>query len=428
VAAPRIHRKSKDVRRAWERTNGVTQFCAALDMALNASGARRLCEDNGLDYPAPHWGMREKHVEIPEPEERIARDTELDRVKSDRDHFKRQYEAAVKERRTAEDLIAAVVDQCAVPRKAVTMAPRQTRVTKLPTREVVMQLSDWQLGELVRPEESGGNAYDSDVFQQRLDRWQDKVIKSVRNQSRAYAIERGSFAFSGDIVEGHDIYSGQPWSLDMDAARQVVEGGDWFAAAVESVVTSLPDVEFSVYCVPGNHGKPGGRKAGNTPVTLNFDWMLYKWLQRELKHLPLKEFAIEPGGRLLFYQAGHIFLMTHGDEVRGWGGFPYYGLDKAHGKLVVDLETVFKYWLLSHWHQSASLPAGRGARIVNGNAVGANHLSQAAVMGSTAPEQNLLFVSEDFGVGEHAHIFLAPAEFTPPRIYGQAPERELVNA
>jgi len=54
--------------------------------------------------------------------------------------------------------------------------------------------------------------------------------------------------------------------------------------------------------------------------------------------------------------------MTHGDEVRGWGGFPYSGLDKAHGRLVVDLETVFTYWLLSHWHQAASLPAGRGAR------------------------------------------------------------------
>lgn len=410
----RLQADPEVIRAAWEESSSGQDLCRRLGIR-NHYTARRLITEIGLVWPKPEWGATVVPIA---PEERIARDKTVTRLRAELSDLRTRYGTALKAQNAFDDLFAAVRDECCKPRSPIKLAPHRKSGTTLPTRSVVLQLSDWQLGELVHPNESGGNKYSVEVFQRRLDRWQDKVIKSVRNQSRVYAIERGVFAFCGDIVEGHDVYSGQPWALDMDAGRQVVEGGDWFAAAIESVVTSLPGIEWSVYCVTGNHGRPGGRKAGHLPATLNFDWMLYKWVERECANLPLREFAIESGGRLLFMLAGHVFLMTHGDEVRGWSGFPYYGLDKAHGRLVIDLETVFKYWLLAHWHQAASLPAGRGARIVNGNAVGANQLSQAAVLGSSTPEQNLLFVSPEFGVGEHAHIYLAPDEFTRPHIYG----------
>ena len=423
MAAPRWQPDPDEFRKAWEEASSLNELCVLLNISLGT--LYRYARSTGLNLaPKKNAGVRvkSKPVEVEtDAVQETAHDREVRRLKDSIKLLTSKYEAAVKASVGNEDLINVIRDECCVPRELVRLAPRPKRVGRLPKREVVMQLSDWQLGELVIPDESGGNTYDHEVFQVRLDRWQDAVIGSVRNQQRAYAIESASIVMCGDMVEGHDIYSGQPWALSMDAGRQVVEGGDWFAAAIESVVTSLPDVEFSVYCVSGNHGKPGGRKAGHMPPTLNFDWMLYKWIERACSNLPLSEFAIEPGGRLLFYQAGHVFLTTHGDEVRGWGGFPHYGLDKAHGRLVVDLETVFKYWLLGHWHQAAVLPAGRGARIVNGNAVGPNQLSQAAVLGSATPCQNLLFVSEDFGLAEIAHIHLAPNEFVKPHIHGRAP-------
>ena len=415
---------------AYNASHNMRSLCAGLGLnPTSDTTAKRICAEHNLPVPPVHWSARpafddlsgEAAPPVESPEDEHVHDRAVQRLKDEIGALKAKYSAAVKDNNAAEDLVNVLADEYAKPRPSVRMRPHRVSSTALPKREVIMQISDWQLGEKVIADESGGNVYDDAVAQVRLDRWQDKVIRSVRNQSRAYAIEYASFAFCGDIVEGHDIYSGQPWALSMDAGRQVVEGSAWFAAAIESVVTSLPDIEFSVYCVTGNHGKPGGRKAGHLPPTLNFDWMLYKWLERECANLPIKEFAIEPGGRLLFWQAGHVFLMTHGDEVRGWGGFPLYGLDKAHGRLVVDLETVFKYWLLGHWHQSATLPAGRGARIANGNAVGPNQLSQSAVMGSATPEQNLLFISDSLGLAEHAHIHLAPNEFVRPHVYGREP-------
>lgn len=409
------------LRDAYAASTSLADLAARL--GCHYSTARKCAVADGLTIPAEHWGRKYPEpnaAPAPTPEESTAHDREVARLKADLAEVNAKYKVAVKEQVQREDVLK-TISACAPVRPFKALSPRRRRVTKLPKREVVCQLSDWQLGEKVTADESGGNVYDGAVAKTRLDRWQDKVIRSIENQSRAYSIEYASLAFCGDIVEGHDVYSGQPWALDMDAGRQVVEGGGMFGAAVESVVTNLGDIEWSVYCVSGNHGKPGGRKAGHMPTTLNFDWMLYKWLERECANLPIKEFGIAPGGRLLFYQAGQVFLLTHGDEVRGWGGFPFYGLDKAQGRLVVDLETVFKYWLLGHWHQAASLPAGRGARIVNGNAVGPNSLSQAAVLGSATPEQNLLFVSDEFGVAEHAHIFLAPNEFEKPHIYGRVP-------
>lgn len=418
------HPDPEEFRAAWDAATSISDLAARLGITANT--LYRYARETGLDLtPKKSTGGRGERASVAladtTPEEAHAHDREVQRIKDELHAVNAKYQASVKSHVADEDLVNAIRDECCKPRDPVRLAPHTRRVSKLPKREAVLQLSDWQLGELVTPEESGGNVYGTDVFHTRIDRWQDKVIHSIRNQSQAYAIDAASIVMCGDMVEGHDIYSGQPWALDMDAGRQVVCGGEWFSAAIESVVTSLPNVEFSVYCVSGNHGKPGGRKAGHMPPTLNFDWMLYKWVERELQNLPIAEFAIEPGGRLLFYQAGHVFLVTHGDEVRGWGGFPHYGLDKAHGRLVVDLETVFKYWLLGHWHQAAVLPAGRGARIVNGNAVGPNQLSQAAVLGSAAPCQNLLFISEDFGLGEIAHIHLAPNEFVKPHVYGRVP-------
>lgn len=355
-----------------------------------------------------------------DPAEQLERDKELARTRAQRDHFKRQYEAAVKEQRSVDDITVSLAERYADPLPAPTVrAVRRPRGKKLPKREAILQVSDWQLGQLVRDTDTGGvNEYNWAVAESRMQRWLEAAVLQIENHRQAYDVWRIVVAISGDIVEGHDIYSGQAWSLDKDAAQQAWEGGALLASALHRLMAELAPATFDIYCVPGNHGKPGGRAAGATPTTYSFDHLLYQILKLRLQNAPVNEWGIEPCGRLLFMCSGVPFLMTHGDEVRGWGGFPYYGLDKAQGRLLQELDTIFHVWLLSHWHQNAALPSGRGMRIVNGNAVGPNRLTTAAVLGGNAPAQNLIYVSRDFGVGEIAFLHLAPNEIRAPRIYG----------
>jgi hypothetical protein len=413
--------------RDWERELAVAVSISDLAQRLGVAPrtVRLYAERNGIDISAvraPGGNPSTARSRTLDPGERIEQDIGRQRIKGERDHYKRLYEEAVTQIRAQDDICEAVAERCAEPRPRPVFKRRRARA-HLPEREAVLLLSDWQLGELVSEVETGGvNAYSWAVAERRAARLVDAVTGSLEHQMRGYQVSRLVIAVLGDIVEGHDVFNGQPWSLDKDAAMQTLDGSELLAGVICALCEAVAPhgVTVDVYAVPGNHGKPGGRAGGQTPVTFNFDHLLYRMLEKELRNQPVREFAIEPAGRLLFEAAGHVFLMTHGNEVRGWGGFPFYGLDKTHARLTMELETLFKFWLLGHWHADATLPAGRGKRIVNGTMVGANQLTQSAVLTTSDPCQLLLYVSEDLGLAEEAYMVLDAEKRAAPHIYGSA--------
>ena len=422
MAPNTVHVDPEVLAAAYAASKSARNLAKRLGIA-HAETARRVARDAGYDVPAPHWQPRKVESAQEQPADRVAGDAALSRVTGELANVKRLYTEALGQIASLEDIAASVADRCAAPRPAPEFTRARKTGGKLPTRTAVLILSDWQLGELVHDIETGGvNAYSWAVAEKRCARLVDACIGNLENQMRAYRIDRLVIALLGDIVEGHDIFNGQPWSLEKDAAMQAVDGADLMASVLTAIVEPfLPHgITVDVYAVPGNHGKPGGRKAGQTPVTFSFDLLLYEMLRRQLVNWPVHEFAVEPAGRLLFTAADQVCLMTHGNEVRGWGGFPFYGLDKTHARLTMELETLFTFWLLGHWHSAATLPAGRGMRIVNGTMVGANQLTQAAVLTTSAPSQTMLYMSREYGLAEVAYLVLEPGERRSPTIYGTA--------
>lgn len=402
---------------AVDKSGGVRAIAKRLRIA--ADTLRDWALRSGVDLdPYRSTG----HAAAPDdPKDCVDVDTAAARETGRAKHYKSLYEEALTRIRKEEDVWNAVAERFAEPRPRPVFR-RRAQSTKLPPREAVLLLSDWQLGELVHAEEVGGvNAYSWAIAEKRAQRLVDAVTSSLLLQLNAFRITRLVISVLGDMVEGHDIFTGQPWSLEKDAAMQAIDGSELLAGVICAIVEAVAPhgITVDVYCVPGNHGKPGGRKAGATPVTFNFDYMLYYMLQKELRDQPVREIGVEPAGRLLFEAAGHVFLMTHGNEVRGWGGFPYYGMDKTHARLTMELETLFKFWLLGHWHAEATLPAGRGKRIVNGTMVGANQLTQAAVLTTSAPCQKLLYVSRDLGLAEEAYMVLDTEKRAAPHVWGR---------
>jgi hypothetical protein len=429
MSAPRAYEPVERLRAAWERSRTGIE-CARL-LHRSVEPTRRMIREAGLAWPAPHWVHPARVKDLPEPApldefsdsaQRLATDMAADRSRQQVENYKALYDEARTQLRTQEEVCAVLAEQCIEPRPALKLTAPKKRADGKPHRAVILQISDWQMGQLVRAADTGGiNEYGWEIMLERLQRWVDAAVASIRIQCAGFAIESGVLLFCGDMVEGHDVFNGQAWQLDKDAALQALDGADAWAAALEALIGALPGISWSAYCVPGNHGKPGGRSGGATPATFNFDFLFYEMVRRATENFPWREFVIEPCGRLLFRLADTVFATTHGNEVRGWGGIPFYGLDKTQGRLMQEMETVFTYWLLGHHHQNATIPSGRGARIINGNAVGPNQLSTAAVLGSTAATQNLLYVSRDFGaVMEHAYLFLAPGMRPKPTIYGEA--------
>jgi len=396
---------------------------AAAELGICSNTLRRYCHEEAIDLTIARATGGHRLLPLA-PEERIARDTEMERVKEERTYYHSLYEEALTQIRSQEDLVAGLAERFVAPRPAPRFTTgKRPAGKKLPQRVAVLLLSDWQLGQLVRMVDTGGmNSFSWDVAERRAARLVAAAVGHIENTLHAYRVDRVIFALLGDIVEGHDVFNGQPWQLEKDAAMQAIDGADLMTSVLTGIMEPFASagVKFDVYAVPGNHGKPGGRRGGATPATFSFDYLLYEFMRRALSRWPLDHVAVEPAGRLLFEAAGHICLMTHGNEVRGWGGFPYYGLDKAHARLTLELDTLFTYWLLGHWHADATLPAGRGKRIVNGNAVGANQLTTAALLGAAAPLQVLAYFSRDHGLAETAYLYLAQEERTAAIVHGRS--------
>ena len=295
--------------------------------------------------------------------------------------------------------------------------------SKKPSRTILLPIFDAQYGQRVRREDTigGVGGFDSEVFASRLKTYVEKVSALMVNYAGGHSIEGLVFALGGDMVEGDEIFSGQEWQLELNPAEQVMGIRDHLAYAIDALMgvgASLGVKQASVLAVPGNHGTIGGRKKGARPKSYNWDMIVYKLLEERLANHPIKNFVIEGAGNCIFDIAGNLFGMVHGDEVKGWGGLPFYGLTRQDARNIRTLNVIPQYVLLGHHHQPASIPIGYGEYLMSGNWVGANNLS--GVVGSNTPSQWCFGVSPEHGVCDRFLLYLDDVRKPTPTIHQTA--------
>jgi hypothetical protein len=280
---------------------------------------------------------------------------------------------------------------------------------KKPSRDVLLPLFDMQYGSEVKAKNTvhGLGDFNAEIFAERMALYVEKVTRHMRDFSAGHRLERLIFALGGDMVEGDEIYGGIEWHLEMHPIEQAFQVHEHIAHAIVAIMRAGAEVgirEASILCVPGNHGKVGGKKAGDKPPSYSWDVLVFRLLKMALSNQPIKNFIVEPAGACFFDIRGNLFAMIHGDEVRGWGGLPFYGFTRYDAKMIRTANVIPDYVLLGHHHQPASIPIGFGEYLMSGNWVGATSLSKH--VGSNTPSQFLYYVDDQYGVGDRAPIYL----------------------
>lgn len=321
-----------------------------------------------------------------------------------------------------ENLFDRIVAASTDPLPRPTFRVRASASSK-PARHVLLPIFDTQYGQRVVPNDTVGGigGFDSGVFRARLETYVEKVSALMRSYSAGHRLESMVFALGGDMVEGDEIFAGQPWQLEFDPAEQMIGMRDLLAYAIDALMevgASLGTKKASVLCVPGNHGKVGGKRGGARPKGYSWDVAVYRLLKERLSNHPIHNFVIERAGNCTFDVAGNLFGMIHGDEVKGWGGLPFYGLTRHDAKMIRTLNVIPQYVLLGHHHQPASIPIGYGEHLMSGNWVGANNLS--GIVGSNVPSQWAFFVSKEHGVCDRSLIYLDEKRVPTPTIHQTA--------
>ena len=407
----RIQRTAEQVKEAYEASCSARDMAARLGVAHHTT-AQALIRDAGLELPAPHWGQaghrnRDRAVGETAPD-RLKHEMAIDAAEAKAREATALLAAAKAEIRTQKEFLAAVLEAATDPVPMPHFTPVKQDGHK-PHRSVVVQISDWQGGQEVHVVDTGGNAYDWDIMLARQARFFKGVVGSIRNIMRAYFIDEIVLAYTGDIIEGYKVFAEQGYQLCKDAGAQVVDGAKCWAAFEASLERALPGIPKRRKMVFGNHGLPEGRKGGAVTSTINYEYIMANLLEAETAALGIaSEFATE--GRLLFEVAGQSCLLTHGDELRGQLGIPFYGIRTAWMKHTQELGTMFRYWFFGHIHQTSMVTYGNGAALSCGDAVGYNNLTGKLRNPSSTPMQSVYFLSHERGLDEISYIHLVEAE------------------
>lgn len=326
----------------------------------------------------------------------ISLERQLAGSKQESSHWRRMYNASLREASTQDLLIDLLNESISA---APALKPRYSPPQKLTTgsHTAIAIVSDVHVGEVVAAEEVRGMAeYSLDTFRRRAKLWAQKTLELVELRRSRLRVDDLVLLFLGDIVSGliHDELNETNAAPIMD---QVVIAATEFAQHVSTLSQEFRSVQF--HGIPGNHGRTGQRKHFKGRYS-SFDTLVYHYLQLHLQSQPNITFHLPKSPFDIVNVYGVKILYMHGDNIKGWAGFPWYGVDRAQKRLREVLAMTndsFDIVAMGHFHTPLEVEMPTGPMIVNGSFPGGSEYSLGAIHSMTRPSQTLFYIHETKG-------------------------------
>lgn len=323
-----------------------------------------------------------------------------------------------KQSQTIQDLVADTISKSVTRLPQYYPAKTVNLIKRYREQIAVLEFSDLQIGSLVESEQTGGLCtYNKNELRKRLDRLTKSVYEITQiERNGGIPLKKLKIHCLGDIVQGEDVFPGQGFKLDTLLMEQVFTLSDEVIRRVFIPLAELFE-QVEIFCIPGNHGKQGRR--GQSSRQTNWDYIVY-WLWRErmaeTKHV---KFFISASPFLIYemYPQGQKHALIHGQQARGWLGFPYYGIDRLHKRLISLTGLYIDYLHHGHHHQPSLQDTHIGRKIGNGSIEGGSDYSVNDLITANTPQQFFFGINER-GMTWEYWIRLAEYPKLKPNEYG----------
>lgn len=318
--------------------------------------------------------------------------------------LQRQHDATLRKLAALHDRTGQLVDAvyraaceaaAALALPAVRKPPNPDRRRK-PEEVAVAVLSDWQLAK-VTP------TYNSEECETRISEYADRVLEITEIQRADHPVRGIHIWALGDLIEGELIFPGQQYLIDASLYRQVcVDGPRILGSFIRRMAASFDWVE--VHCVIGNHGAIAGRSRRDMNPESNADRMLYRITQQLLADQDRITWHIPDGDRERnWYSIAKIgkysSLLIHGDQLRGYGGMPWYGLQKKVGGWRLGaIPEHFQDVYFGHYHQPTRVTLSSVTARCAGSPESYNTYAMEQLAAVGFPSQPLMFVHPGKGI------------------------------
>lgn len=268
-------------------------------------------------------------------------------------------------------------------------------------------ITDTHFDEVVRPEEVDGiNAYNREIAEMRLETAFKGAVKLARDYVSGINYDGACLMLGGDIFSGL-IHEELRESNETEIMASVVHWVEPMEAGIELLAEEFGKVH--VVGVPGNHGRNTRKPRAKGRATDNFDWLLYKLIERDFRKRDDVTVQVGNAADAHIQVYNTRYLLTHGDQFRGGGGIsgamsPL--MLGAHRKTRRQASAGKPYdvMVIGHWHQSMWLPA-KG--LIAGNCLkGYDEYAYQGNFEPTPPSQDFWITTPEHGPTISAPIFV----------------------
>lgn len=281
----------------------------------------------------------------------------------------------------------------------LTKTPKPIRDRRKGSDETaVITFSDLQLGQVT-------SSYNSEIAEQRVQRYADKIIRLTELQRASHPIRRAKLYLLGDLVEGELIVPSHPHQVDSSLYAQVALNGP---RILTNFITAMLGVfeEVDVVSVPGNHGEVGGASRKQYNPETNFDRMLTTIVKHMFDSAGEKRltWTIPEGyGKSSWYAVDYVgdtgFHLWHGHQARRTSSsshLPFYKL--VMGWRSGAIPEPFHVSICGHHHTPTYLTMNSVQMYINGTFASDSEYAVERLAANSRAAQWLLFSAPGRGV------------------------------
>lgn len=330
--------------------------------------------------------------------EESLKDRRISRLEDEIKHLRRLYKGQTRESATLDALLDAINDAAPTIRP---VRPPKTRIVgdQIEEESLVLLLGDLHIGEIVDANQTSGiSTFNIDIARRRIQYTVDTAVKIARSKMSKYHFRKLVVAFLGDMVSGI-IHDELRVNDEEGIVGQIIIAVEIIAEALLKLCQEFEEVE--AHCVVGNHGRVTEERYFKGKATNNYDYLVYKMLEKVLADQPNLTWDIPKSFFTVMTVENERFLILHGDVVKSWMGIPFYGLQRAYLKwraLHADYGMPFEHMIVGHYHNPNMQTVVRYELIINGCIKGGDEYSIGAIAAACDPVQIMFGVHAEKGI------------------------------
>jgi hypothetical protein len=202
-----------------------------------------------------------------------------------------------------------------------TPAPILPTETKSGLREAtaVVLCSDWHVEETINPEQvTGLNRFDMKIAGDRIERLVQGIIWKTRMYQERFQIRNMVVCLMGDLMTGY-IHEEYLETNALSPTQTVLWLYDYIQGMLRKIRFEFPDLNITVVCEPGNHGRTTPKRRIATSAANSYEWLLYKFLEERFGHEDGFDFVVGEGKMTYLEIYDTTMRIIHGDDI-GYGG------------------------------------------------------------------------------------------------------------